>query len=60
MSNLATNTCSLACTKFFRCAPGQVSLYIEKINKKYLTSEKKSKQLIYIHGGILIFSTNKG
>ena len=51
--------CTLACTKFFRCAWTSIP-NMEIINKKYLIKTKNSKMIIFIGGSILSFSTNKG
>ena len=51
--------CVLACTKFFRCARTSIP-NMEIINKKYLIKNKNSKIIIFMRGGILSFSTNKG
>ena len=49
----------IACTKIFRCARTSIP-NIEIINKKYLIKTKNSKIIIFMRGGILSFSTNKG
>ena len=51
--------CTIACTKFFRCAWTSIP-NMEIINKKYLIKTKNSKIIIFIGGSILSFSTNKG
>ena len=50
---------SLAFSKFFRCARTSIP-NMEIINKKYLMKTKNSKIIIFMRGGILSFSTNKG
>ena len=50
--------CTLACTKFCRCARTSIPK-MEIINKKYLIMKNKFKIIIFMRGGILSFSTNK-
>ena len=48
-----------ACTKFVRCAKSSIP-NMEILNKTYMFKPKNSKMIIFMRGGILIFSTNKG
>ena len=50
---------NLACTKFFRFAKSSIP-NMELINKKYLIEATNSKIIIFMRGGILSFSPNKG
>ena len=45
------NVAPIFCDKFVRCVISSIP-YMEKINKKYFTSDKKNFD-IYMHGGIL-------
>ena len=56
---LNSRTCALACTKFFRYASSSIP-NMDIINKKYLIKTNNSKMIIFMRGGILSFSTNKG
>ena len=56
---LEKHICTLACTKFFRCARTSIP-NMEIMNKKYLIKTKNSKIIIFMRGGILSFSTDKG